>query len=76
VFYGALLSLPQGSYATSLVIDFSVEILMYKLVNLGYYQYVLRISDSKVLLNNPANEEFAEYLKWLEKGNTPLPADE
>jgi len=25
---------------------------------------------------NPENSDYAEYLKWLEAGNTPLPADE
>ena len=26
-------------------------------------------------LFDPANTDYAEYLKWLEAGNTPLPAD-
>jgi hypothetical protein len=25
---------------------------------------------------DPANTDYAAYLKWLEEGNTPLPADE
>jgi len=25
---------------------------------------------------DPANTDYQEYLKWLKKGNTPLPADE
>ena len=24
---------------------------------------------------DPANTDYAEYLKWLAEGNTPLPAD-
>lgn len=24
---------------------------------------------------DPANTDYAEYLKWVEAGNTPLPAD-
>ena len=25
---------------------------------------------------DPANRDYQEYLKWLEEGNTPLPAEE
>ncbi len=25
---------------------------------------------------DPANTDYQEYLKWVEAGNTPLPADE
>ena len=26
--------------------------------------------------DDPANTDYAEYLRWIEAGNTPLPADE
>lgn len=25
---------------------------------------------------DPANRDYTEYLEWLSKGNTPIPADE
>ena len=37
---------------------------------------VVRLSDNAFIPFDPANTDYAEYLKWLEAGNTPLPADE
>jgi len=28
------------------------------------------------LFNDPDNTDYQQYLKWVEEGNTPLPADE
>jgi hypothetical protein len=38
---------------------------------------IKRLSDGRyVPLTDPANTDYQEYLRWLEAGNTPLPAEE
>jgi hypothetical protein len=38
-------------------------------------QCIKRLSDNAFIPFDPANTDYAEYLKWLDEGNTPLPAD-
>jgi hypothetical protein len=37
---------------------------------------IMRISDNAFIPFDPSNTDYQEYLKWLEEGNTPEPAEE
>ena len=46
----------------------------YKLLNTG--NHVFRIETNTTIPFDPANTDYQAYLKWLDEGNTPLPAEE
>jgi hypothetical protein len=37
---------------------------------------IWRLSDNASIPLDPANSDYQQYLKWLEEGGEPLPADE
>jgi hypothetical protein len=36
----------------------------------------MRVADNAFIPFDPANTDYAEYLRWLAEGNTPEPAEE
>ena len=53
---------------------------MYKLCpdhpRLGNANCVIRLIDGAVIPFDPDNTDYQAYLRWLEEGNTVLPAEE
>ena len=37
---------------------------------------VLRLEDNAFIVFEELSQDYQAYLKWLDEGNTPLPADE
>ena len=49
---------------------------MYKInKSLGIENGVIRTADGACIPFDPANTDYQAYLKWLDLGNTPEPAD-
>jgi len=50
---------------------------MYKLINIpnSKIKIVQRLSDNAFIPFDPANTDYQAYLKWVDEGNTPEPAD-
>ena len=42
----------------------------------GSPKCVKRVSDGTIIPKDPANTDYQAYLRWLEEGNTPTPAEE
>ena len=39
-------------------------------------KFIHRLDDNTYIPFDPANTDYQAYLKWLDDGNTPEPADE
>jgi hypothetical protein len=51
----------------------------YKLIKdftTGQISSVKKLKDNAYIPFDPANTDYQAYLKWLDEGNEPLPADE
>jgi hypothetical protein len=42
----------------------------------GEIDVVVRVDDNACIPFDPANTDYQAYLKWLEEGGVPTPADE
>ena len=49
---------------------------LYKSKVTGETNHVQRKSDNAFIPFDPDNTDYQEYLKWLDEGNEPQPADE
>jgi hypothetical protein len=49
---------------------------MYQLIKFQDWQGIKRLEDKATIPIDKSNTDYQAYLKWLEEGNTPLPADE
>jgi hypothetical protein len=47
----------------------------YKVNNQIILNAILRVEGLLTIPFDPANTDYQAYLKWLEEGNTPLPAE-
>jgi hypothetical protein len=41
----------------------------------GKTHFIKRLSDGAFIPMDEQNSDYAAYLKWIEAGNTPLPAE-
>jgi hypothetical protein len=50
--------------------------MIYKLFDSGYQKFIINLETNGYIPFDPDNTDYQAYLKWLDEGNTPLPADE